>query len=399
MSKIIPLWLLCCMTALSSSGEIIFSTALVSLANDFGLSTAQAQFSSAFYYLGLTLGIVLSGRFSDLYGRRNIVLLGLSLYCISILSLLALQNFRLLTLFRFLQGLGISCCSIIAQAIARDCYQKQELSKVYSIISIITCLLPSIFGLLGGFIVEYFSWKANVICLASFGLGLLLLCILHLVETSSLASRKAAEQTNFGKIFIKIFSDRKVIFYALMAGLSIGTLAGSLIEFPIFFINHLQIDPSAYGMLNIYLTISMLFGVFFNMRLIAIKYNEQTIIYYATRISFVGCLLLILSSILLKYPGSINANLIALVMFARMVHGIGHIMMMPHILSIALRNYQYVVGSASAIFNGIYYVVVTIVIFLTSCVHSKNSFLRFAILLGVCTLSNCLLHNKIRDKA
>jgi hypothetical protein len=143
----------------------------------------------------------------------------------------------------------------------------------------------------------------------------------------------------------------------------------------------------------------MLFGVFFNMRLIAIKYNEQTIVYYATRISFVGCLLLILSSILLKYPGSINANLIALVMFARMVHGIGHIMMMPHILSMALRNYQYVVGSASAIFNGIYYVVVTIVIFLTSCVHSKNSFLWFAILLGVCTLSNCLLHNKIRDKA
>jgi len=110
------------------------------------------------FLLTSTITVPIYGKLSDLYGRRPLLLFGISLFLIgSVLSGLS-QTMWQLILFRGLQGLGAGALFPIALAVIGDLFTPAERGKYQG-------LFGAVFGIaflvgpgLGGFLTDQFSW-------------------------------------------------------------------------------------------------------------------------------------------------------------------------------------------------------------------------------------------------
>src|SRR5690625_2802194 len=74
---------------LAAIGPLSIDTYLPSMpaiANEFGVPSALVQQSVSAYFVGLAAGQIISGPFSDRFGRRPILFIGLGLYLLATLA-------------------------------------------------------------------------------------------------------------------------------------------------------------------------------------------------------------------------------------------------------------------------------------------------------------------------
>src|SRR5215213_7990335 len=85
--------------------QTIIATALGRIVEDFNAFNELSWVVTA-YLLTTTIAVPISGKLSDQFGRRNLLMIGVGLFALtSLLSGLA-QNIEQLILFRALQGIG-----------------------------------------------------------------------------------------------------------------------------------------------------------------------------------------------------------------------------------------------------------------------------------------------------
>ena len=75
--------LLAVIVAVPVIGMTIISPALTLIKNDLDISFSDTQLVLTLYFIFLALGQILSGPFSDKYGRKPILILGATIYSIS----------------------------------------------------------------------------------------------------------------------------------------------------------------------------------------------------------------------------------------------------------------------------------------------------------------------------
>ena len=113
----------------------------------------------AAYLLAQAVTIPIYGRLADLYGRKRVVLAGVSLFVLgSGLCGLAWDMVSLI-LFRGLQGAGAGAVLPIATTIVGDLYSPAERARIQGFISGIWGVAAVIGPTLGAFLVEHFSWS------------------------------------------------------------------------------------------------------------------------------------------------------------------------------------------------------------------------------------------------
>ena len=96
---------------------------------DFQLTDALAQLAFSIGVFGMAFSTLAYGAFADRYGRRPVLLIGLSLFLLgSVISALA-GSFIVLLIGRLVQSVGAGCGITLARAIARDVYGAERLIK------------------------------------------------------------------------------------------------------------------------------------------------------------------------------------------------------------------------------------------------------------------------------
>ncbi len=122
-----------------------------------GLSIYNWVFSA--YLLTSTITLPLWGKLSDQYGRRNIYLIGVSIFLIgSALSGLSHSMVQLI-LFRLIQGLGAGCLLPLAMTVVGEIYTLDERGKMQGLLSGVWGLSSLIGPFIGGLLTDYLSWR------------------------------------------------------------------------------------------------------------------------------------------------------------------------------------------------------------------------------------------------
>lgn len=110
------------------------------------------------YLLTSTVTIPVYGKLSDLYGRKPMLLIGITIFLTgSALSGLS-QNMTELILFRGLQGLGAGSLFPIALAVIGDLFTPAERGKYQGLFGAVFGISAIIGPWLGGFLTEHISW-------------------------------------------------------------------------------------------------------------------------------------------------------------------------------------------------------------------------------------------------
>ncbi|MCZ2492648.1 multidrug effflux MFS transporter [Dellaglioa carnosa] len=177
--------------------------------------------------LGLALGQLIVGPYSDKIGRRKPLLWGLILFAVTSVIAATSQNITILIGIRLLQGLAGSAGLVISRAIARDLYTGKKLTKFFSLLMAVNGIFPIISPIIGSFILKFTSWRGIFVILTIIGLLLFFVVLITLPETNEVTlskSKSEADLDSTGNILKNLISDKFFLSYALIQGFISGAM-------------------------------------------------------------------------------------------------------------------------------------------------------------------------------
>ena len=167
---------------------------LPTIARALAAPPALIQSSLSAFIFAFGAGQLVLGPLSDRYGRRPVLLYGLSLYALSGIGCTLVTDGGVLVALRLLQGLGACAGTVCARAIAQDLSHDRAGSTFrQSILTSVNSLAPVIAPLLGAAILVWLGWRQLYGLLAVVGVLLVALVALLLPETSPRISRSLLE--------------------------------------------------------------------------------------------------------------------------------------------------------------------------------------------------------------
>lgn len=161
---------------LASLDQTIVATALPIIVDEIG-GLAHLSWIVTAYLLSSTIVVPLYGKLGDLYGRRTVLQAAILIFLTGSLLCGVAQNLPELIAFRFLQGLGGGGLIVTAIAVVGDIVAPRERGRYQGFFGGVFGLSTVLGPLLGGFIVDHFSWRW--IFLINLPLGLLALIVIN----------------------------------------------------------------------------------------------------------------------------------------------------------------------------------------------------------------------------
>ncbi|PYV42002.1 MAG: MFS transporter, partial [Acidobacteria bacterium] len=145
-----------------------------------GLDRYSWVFSA--YLLTSTVSVPVWGRLSDLFGRRNLYLVGVFFFLLGSALSGASQSILQLIAFRAIQGLGAGALIPLSMTINGDIYTVAERARIQGLFSGVWGLASIIGPLAGGFITDQLSWRWVFYINIPFGLAAAAVVGIALVE-------------------------------------------------------------------------------------------------------------------------------------------------------------------------------------------------------------------------
>src|ERR1700737_684084 len=202
--------------------------ALPNIASAFPLEVAnRPQMVLSIFLLGFGVGQFVMGPLSDRFGRRPVLLGGMTVYCIASLLAIAAPSFETLLLARALQGLGTSATRVIATSIVRDCYAGRRMASVMSLAMMVFITVPVLAPSFGQAVLLLTQWRGIFIVLMLYGVLALGWSALRMPETLPVSERKSLAVRDVLGAFRQTVTNRQTLGYALAA----GGVPGSLVAF------------------------------------------------------------------------------------------------------------------------------------------------------------------------
>ncbi|WP_136608789.1 multidrug effflux MFS transporter [Paenibacillus dokdonensis] len=227
----------------------MYLPAFPEIAENLNTSASLVQFSLTACLLGLGIGQLVMGSLSDVYGRRNPLLISMAVYIISSLACAFAPNIGLLILFRFAQGFAASAGIVISRAIARDLYSGHELTKFFSLLLLVGNLGPLAAPIAGSGILSFTTWIGVFIALALLGIYLLAMTKWRLKETLPAERRETPNFANQLRSYGLLLRDRQFVGYMLAQGIMIAGVFAYVSGTPFIYQNIYGVTPAVFALL------------------------------------------------------------------------------------------------------------------------------------------------------
>lgn len=227
----------------------LYLPALPALTVSFAAPMAQAQLTLTALLLAFGLSQLVWGPLSDRYGRRPILLVGMSAYLVAAVASALAPSMLLLIVCRTVQGAAMGAGVMCARAIVRDLYTPLQgarvMSKGLTGLGIIACLSAP----LGGLLSDLFSWRVALLALAIFSAACLALVALRFQETRPLTQRNALKPVTLLHTWLSILRHPTFLTFSALSAVSYGGLFTFLAASSFVFIRVLGLSVTEYGLI------------------------------------------------------------------------------------------------------------------------------------------------------
>ncbi len=259
-----------CSLGLVASTIYVPSVPAIASALDTSMSGVQLTFVA--YLAAFAVSMLVLGPLSDRFGRRQTMILGISLSALGSIACAASPTIEFLIGARILQGIGLSGGMVVGRATIRDLYGEDGAAQIIAGLSIVLTLLQAFAPIPGGYLQAWIGWRANFAAVAILAVVALAL-VLRYVPESSLREGPARSATaallarTMLASYRGLLQTRRFAAYALTAA---GAHAGFHIftaGAPAVLIIGLAIPPQDYGYYASLPPIGFLVGSFLSNRL------------------------------------------------------------------------------------------------------------------------------------
>ena len=238
----------------------LYLPALPAIAEGFGATMAQAQYTLSALLLAFGVSQLIWGPLSDRFGRKPILLAGLSMYTMAAVGAAWADSIQPLLTWRILQGLSMGAVVMCGRALVRDLYSPLDgarvMSKGLTGLGVLACLSAP----LGGFLSGHFSVRATLLALAVFGALSLLVVTLRFEESLPQKNLSALEPTSLVRNWWMILKNPVFLTYSALSSFSYCVLFVFLASSSFVFIKIFGFSSAMYGLVMFGMSANYILG-------------------------------------------------------------------------------------------------------------------------------------------
>ncbi|WP_069045887.1 Bcr/CflA family efflux MFS transporter [Hydrogenophaga sp. RAC07] len=246
----------------------LYLPALPALTEGFGAAMSQAQLTLTALLLAFGVSQMFWGPLSDRFGRRPILLIGMSAFVVASVGSTFSPSIEQLIVWRAVQGAAMGAGVMCARAVVRDLYAPTEgarmMSKGLTGLGVIACASAP----LGGFLSDLLGWRLSLMAVAVFGAITLAVIAWRFKETLAAKNPRALQPGMLLGTWVQIARHPTFWAFALLSAASYCGLFTFLAASPFVFIQVLGLSKTAYGLTMMTMSLSYIVGTFICRRLL-----------------------------------------------------------------------------------------------------------------------------------
>jgi len=253
-----PLALIAATTAIGFSALHMVVPALPLLASTFGRGPAEVQLVLTLYFLGIASGQLFYGPVSDRFGRRPVLLAGMTLFLAGTGLCLFAGSLDVLILGRVLQALGGCAGLVLGRAIIRDVSDRDGAARGIALVMMAMSLAPAVSPAIGAYASEWFGWRAMFVLMGGFGAIVLVWTAVRLAET--LAQPVPLNGGEIGRSYGMLVRSPAVVCFALCTAFTSASWFTFIASAPYLLSETLHQPPSTYGLMILLPMVAYILG-------------------------------------------------------------------------------------------------------------------------------------------
>lgn len=161
------------------------NVALPALQHAFDADASQLQWVIEAYSLMLAALLLVGGALGDRFGRRRIFVIGVAIFVVASLACAVANSMHQLVAARGIQGIGAALLVPGSLALISATYPQAERGRAIGIWSAWSGVAAALGPVLGGYLVDHYSWRWAFAVNLPVGALLLLICRLRVPESRS----------------------------------------------------------------------------------------------------------------------------------------------------------------------------------------------------------------------
>jgi DHA1 family bicyclomycin/chloramphenicol resistance-like MFS transporter len=198
--------------------------ALPTIAAALGLANENhSQWIVTAYLAGVGCGQLFWGLFSDRYGRRPVLLIGLSVYVLAAVLTGLSSSFVTLLAWRFTHGLAAASV-VVSRSVIRDLYSGRYMARVMSLTFIVFLMVPVLAPSLGQLILWLAPWRFVFLIFGVFAAAVFVWVLLRLPETLHPEYRLILSGDHVVQAVALVLGNRTSLCYTLAMAVMFGSI-------------------------------------------------------------------------------------------------------------------------------------------------------------------------------
>ncbi|MEC7489220.1 MAG: multidrug effflux MFS transporter [Pseudomonadota bacterium] len=224
------------------------SVAMVpAVATHFSSGIELVQLSLSALVLGIAFGQLVYGPLSDCFGRKPIILVGITCYSVAAASCTQVPNIEYLIILRFLQGFFACSGIIVARALIRDLFNREAGARLFALMMGIHGIMPAVAPGISGWMTDVFGWQSVFWAMSGFGVFVGTAVMFGLAETNTQKDKGALRIGRMAMNYRTIIRNRAFCSYAICACFIYGALMAYFAGTPVALIQYLGLTPQKVG--------------------------------------------------------------------------------------------------------------------------------------------------------
>lgn len=231
----------------------MYLPAFAAIQEDLQTPASAVSASLSLFLAGFAVAQLLWGPLSDRYGRKPILLTGLTIFAIGCIGMLWVRDGTMLLVLRFVQAVGVCAAAVTWQAMVTDYYPAQRTNRIFATIMPLVGLSPALAPLLGSWLLAHFDWQAIFATL--FIITLLLMLPAFRLKPAHKKHATSEEKLTFMRLLRSKDYRGNVLIYAACSASFFAWLTGSP-----FILHEMGYSPTVIGLSYVPQTIAFLVG-------------------------------------------------------------------------------------------------------------------------------------------
>ncbi len=241
---------------------------LPTLTRELAASPQSVQLTLNLFILGYAAGQLVYGPLSDRFGRRRMLLAGLTVYTVAGFACAFAPSIEVLVSARLVQGFGACVGPVLGRAVVRDHMTGRRAAQTLSYITLTMALAPLIAPTLGGFLLNSLGWPSIFVFFGVFGLALLVATWFGLAESLRQPDLQALQLVRLLANYRTFFANRICVGFAFVNGFVFAGLFAFLSGSPYVLIEVYGVPSSRFGLYFAWSACGVILGAFMNSRLV-----------------------------------------------------------------------------------------------------------------------------------